>query len=113
MPPGPKDTSRLGCAHVGGDKETSRESVDWVDALRAYGKKTCFGLARNRILMPSAVWARAARVALLRDRRCTFIERDWSLAISRTAMVKLRTTLMVGERLLQLRGRHGSQSKVA
>ena len=63
MPPGPKDTSRLGCAHVGGDKETSRGSVDWVDALTAYGKKTRFGLARNKIRSECGVWRSAFGVA--------------------------------------------------
>src|SRR5207249_2246177 len=49
MPPGPRDTNQLGCAHVGEDMETFRGSIDWVDALTAYSKKTRFGLARNRI----------------------------------------------------------------
>jgi hypothetical protein len=49
MPPGPRDTNQLGCANVGGGTGTSRGSIDWVDALMAYSKKTRFGSARNRI----------------------------------------------------------------
>src|SRR5208337_894170 len=51
MPPRPRDTSRPGCMHVGGDREISRESDDWIDPQPAYCQQTMICCWTKRITL--------------------------------------------------------------